>query len=101
MDFEIYFFIFFKLDDFKIPFEILRILNMPIVKKVTLRSKIVLQPKETIHVRIDYTGLPKSRSFIITRIYPTVLNIILDFTTFKITILINFTKKVLKIDKSI
>ena len=35
------------------------------------------------------------------RIYSTISNIILDFITPKITILINFIKKTLKIDKGI
>ncbi|SRR6266566_6868071 len=52
-------------------------------------------------MRIDYIGLFKGRSFMMTKVYPTVSNIILDFITFKIAILINLTKRILKIDKSI
>ncbi len=36
-----------------------------------------------------------------TRVYLTISNVILNFITLKITILINLTKKALKIDKGI
>src|SRR6266699_4387567 len=100
MNFEICSLIFPKFGDFKIPFEILRTSNIPIVRKITLRGKIVLQPEETIYAQVDYIGLSKGRSFIMTRIYPTASNAILDSTTFRIAILVNHTKKALKIDKS-
>ncbi len=101
MNFKIYFLIFFKFDDFKILFEILKISNIPIVRKVTLRGEIILQLGEIVYTRVDYTGLSKGRSFIMIRIYSTVSNTILDFTIFRIAILINFIKRTLKIDKGI
>jgi hypothetical protein len=101
MDFETYFFIFFKLDNFKISFEILRTSSIPIVRKMTLYSEIILQLGETIYARVDYTGLPKGRSFIIIEIYPIASNAILNSITSKIAILANPTKKALKIDKGI
>ena len=101
MDFEIYFLIFFKFGDFKILFEILKTSNMSIVKKMTLYNKIIFQSKEIVYIWVDYTGLSKSRSFIMIKIYPTTSNVILNSTIFKIAILVNFMKKTLKIDKSI
>jgi|SRR6266566_923247 len=68
---------------------------------MTLRKKIILTLKEIVHIRVDYTSLPKGRSFIMTTIYPAVFNIITDFITLKIAILINFTDKPLKIRKGI
>ncbi len=101
MDFEIYFFIFPKLGDFKILFEILRTSSIPIVRKMTLYGKIILQLEEIVYIRIDYIGLFKGRSFIIIRIYLTISNIILNSMILKIVILINPIKKALKIDKNI
>ena len=101
MDFEICSFIFPKFDDFKILFKILKTSNIPIVRKMTLYSKIIFQLKETVNIRINYTGLSKGRSFIMIKIHPVTSNAILDSTTFKIAILVNLIKKVLKIDKDI
>jgi len=100
MDFEIYFLIFFKLGDFKIFFEILKISNIPIVRKVILYGEIIVQLKETVYIRIDYIGLSKGRSFIMIEIYSITSNIILDSTIPKIAILINPTKKAFKFDKN-
>ncbi len=101
MNFETYSLIFLKFDDFKIFFKILRTLSIPIVRKMTLYNKIILQLRETVYIRIDYTGLSKSRSFIMIKIYLTTSNIILDSTTPKIVILVNLIKKALKINKDI
>ncbi len=101
MNFKIYFFIFFKFNDFKILFEILKTSNILIVQKVILYSEIIFQLGEIIYIRIDYIDLSKGRSFIITEVYPIASNIILNSTTFKIAILTNLMKRVLKIDKSI
>jgi len=101
MNFEICFFIFFKFNDFKIFFEILRTSSIPIVQKITLYNKIILQLEEIVYIRIDYIGLFKGRSFIIIKIYLIASNDILNFTILKIAILIDFIKKALKIDKSI
>ncbi len=68
---------------------------------MTLYGKIILQLKEIIYMRIDYIGLLKSRSFIMIKVYLITLNVILNFITFMIAILINLIKKVLKIDKDI
>ncbi len=101
MDFKTYSFIFSKLDDFKKNFEILKISNIPIVQKMILYGEIILQLEKIIHIRIDYTGLSKDRSFIIIEVYPTTSNTILDSITSKIAILVNPTKRALKINKSI
>ncbi len=91
----------FKFGDFKIFFEILRTSNMLIVRKVTLYGKIIFLLEEIVYIRIDYTGLFKGRSFIMIRVYLTALNVILNSITFRIAILVNFTKRVLKIVKGI
>ncbi len=101
MDFETCSFIFLKFGDFKIFFEILKTSNIPIVQKMILYNEIIFQLKKTVYIRVDYTGLFKGRSFIMIKIYSTVLNAILNFIILKIAILINFIKKVLKIDKDI
>ncbi len=66
-----------------------------------LYGEIILQLEKIIHIRIDYTGLSKDRSFIIIEVYPTTSNTILDSITSKIAILVNLTKRALKINKSI
>ena len=66
-----------------------------------LYSEIIFQLEEIVYMRIDYTGLFKGRFFMMIKIYPTTSNTILDFITSRIAILINFTKRVLKIDKNI
>jgi len=101
MDFEICSFIFFKFGDFKIFFEILKTSSISIVWKMILYDKIILQLRETIYMRVDYIGLSKGRFFIMTKIYLTASNVILNSTTLKIVILINLIKKTLKIDKNI
>ncbi len=101
MDFEIFIFIFSKFGNFKKFFEILRTLNIPIVRKMTLYDEIIFQPREIVYIRVDYTGLSKGRSFIMIKIYPKASNVILNFTTSRIAILINSTKRILKIDKGI
>src|SRR6266699_5556643 len=68
---------------------------------MTFREKIILAPKETVHVRIDYMNLSKDRSFIMIAIHPTVFNIIINSITPRIAILVNSTDKLLKICKDI
>ncbi len=50
---------------------------------------------------MNYTSLPKRRSFIITTIYPIVLNILFDANTLYIVIIINLTNKTLILNKNI
>ncbi len=101
MDFKTYFFIFFKFNNFKIFFEILKTSNIPIVRKMILYSEIILQLEKIVYIWVDYIGLPKGRSFIMIEIYSIISNVILDFIILKIAILVNLIKKVLKINKDI
>src|SRR6266699_4155673 len=71
------------------------------VRKVTLKEPIQLEPGKTVHIRINYTGLPKGRSFVITATYPVVAYTVLDNNTPKIAILANPTKKRLELNKNI
>ncbi len=66
---------------------------------MTLREKIILTLKETVHIRIDYTNFPKDRSFIMITTYPAIFNIIIDSTTPRIAMLANSIDKPLKIYK--
>ena len=68
---------------------------------MTLREKIILIPKETVHIRVDYTNLPKGRFFIMTTTHPTIFNVITDSTTPRITVFVNLIDKPLKICKGI
>jgi len=52
-------------------------------------------------MRINYTGLFKRRSFVITAIYPTVVYTVLNSNIPKIAILTNPTKKCLELNKNI
>ncbi len=87
------------IDGFQIPFQIHRTAGQPVARKVTLREKITLAPKETVHVRVDYTSLPKGRSFMMTATHPAVSNAITDSTTPRIAMLANPTDKPLEIRK--
>ena len=64
-----------------------------------LREKVTLQVEETIHIRINYIGLPKGRSFIMITNHPVASSAILDSGTPRFVILANPTKKPLKISK--
>ncbi len=66
-----------------------------------LKESIQFKPRETIHIQINYTGLSKGCSFVITTIYPTVIYTILDNNTLKIVILANPIKKRLEFNKNI
>jgi hypothetical protein len=68
---------------------------------MTFRETITLTPKETVHVYVNYTNLPKGRSFIITTIYLTIFNAITDSTIPRIAMFANPTNKPLEIRKGI
>ena len=68
---------------------------------MTLKKLIQLEPKETIHIQINYINLLKRYSFVITTIYPTVVYTILDNNTLKIVIFINSIKKRFELNKNI
>ncbi len=52
-------------------------------------------------MRVNYIGLPKRRSFVITATYPAVTHMVLDNKTPRIAILANLTKKCLEFSKNI
>ncbi len=87
------------IDNFKVSFQIQCISNQPVICKVILREKIVFYLKETVHVRMNYIGLLKGRSFIIITIYLTVFNTFLDTNTLYIVIIVNLTNKILTLSK--
>jgi len=66
-----------------------------------LKEPIQFEPRETIHMRINYIGLLKRRSFVITAIYLAAIYAVLDSNTPKIAILTNLTKKCLEFNKNI
>src|SRR6266566_1562197 len=71
------------------------------VQKVTLKEPIQFEPRETVHIRVNYTDLPKRRSFVMTTIYPAAVYTVLDSKIPKIAILANPTKKRLELNKNI
>ena len=101
IDFDFYMITFLTVDNFKAPFQIQYINNQPIICKVILREKIVFYLKKTVYIRMNYTGLLKGRSFIITTTYPTIPNILFNTNTFYIVIITNPTNKILTFNKSI
>ena len=101
IDFEVYSFIFLKIEDFKISFQILKIISQPIIRKIILKKLIQFESGETIYIQVNYIDLSKRRSFIITTIYLTVVYTVLDNNTPKIAILANPTKKRLELSKNI
>ncbi|SRR6266566_5624958 len=100
-DFKTCSFTFPKIENFKIPFQILKTISQPMVRKMTLRKPIQLESGETVYIRINYTGLPKRHSFIITATYLTVVYTVLDNNIPKIAILTNSIKKRLEFNKNI
>ncbi len=66
-----------------------------------LKESIQFEPGKTIHIQINYIGLFKGRSFVITTIYLTVVYIVLNNNILKIVILTNPTKKRFKFNKNI
>ncbi len=71
------------------------------VRKVTLKESIQFEPRKTVYIQINYIGLFKGRSFVITTIYSTAIYIVLDNNILKIVILTNLTKKRLEFNKNI
>ena len=65
------------------------------------REKIILVPKKTVHIYIDYTNLSKGRSFIIITTHPIVFNTIIDSIIPRIAMFVNPIDKLLEIRKSI
>ena len=100
-DFETCLLTFPEIEDFRISFQILKTAGQPMVWKVTLREPIQLEPGETVYMRVNYTGLPKRRSFIMTATYPTAVHTVLDNNILRITILTNPIKKRLEFNKNI
>jgi len=66
-----------------------------------LKEFIQFEPKETIYIRINYIGLFKRRSFVITTTYLAVVYTVLNNNTLKIVILTNSIKKHLEFNKNI
>ena len=66
-----------------------------------MKEKIVFYLKETIHVRMNYIGLLKGRSFIMITIYLIVFNILFDTNTLRIVVIVNFINKIFIFNKSI
>ncbi len=71
------------------------------VRKMTLKEPIQFESGKIVYMRINYIGLFKRRSFIITAIYLTVIYTVLDNNTLKIVILTNPIKKYLEFNKNI
>ena len=68
---------------------------------MTLKEPIQLEPGKTVHIRINYIGLFKRRSFVMTAIYPAATYTVLDSNILKIVILTNLIKKHLELNKNI
>ena len=66
-----------------------------------LKEFIQFEPKETIYIRINYIGLFKRRSFVITTTYLAVVYTVLNNNILKIAILANSIKKRLELSKNI
>jgi len=66
-----------------------------------LKEPIQLEPGETVHMRVNYTGLPKGRSFVMMAMHLAVVHTVLDSKTPRIVILANPTKKRLEFSKNI
>ncbi len=71
------------------------------IYKVIFKQIIRLQLNETVYVCMNYTSLPKERSFIMIVTYFIIINVIIDFKILKIAIFVNPTDKTLKITKEI
>ena len=99
-DFKTYLFIFPKIEDFKVSFQILKTIGQPMVQKITLKEFIQFESREIVYIWINYTGLFKRCSFVITTIYLAVIYTILNNNIPKIAILMNSIKKRLKFNKN-
>ena len=66
-----------------------------------LREPIQLEPRETVHIQVNYIGLFKRRSFIMITTYLAVVYTVLDNNIPRIAILMNLTKKRLEFSKNI
>ena len=66
-----------------------------------LKESIQFEPGETVYIQINYIGLFKGRSFVITAIYLAVVYIVLNSNILKIAILVNPIKKYLEFNKNI
>jgi len=84
---------------FKAPFLIFQApsVSKPVVRKVTLRDMIVLQPKEKVYARVNFAGLPPDRTYVMVSEHPAVSTIAVDWETPRIATLTNPTDKELKI----
>jgi|SRR6266566_6552304 len=68
---------------------------------MTLKKPIQFELREIVYIRINYIGLLKRCSFVITATYPAVVHTVLNNNTPKIVILANSTKKCLELNKNI
>ena len=50
VNFEICLFTFFKIEDFKVSFQILKTISQPMVRKVTLKEPIQFELRKTVHI---------------------------------------------------
>ncbi len=66
-----------------------------------LRESIQFKSGEIVYIQVNYIGLLKGCSFVITAIYPAAVYTVLDNNISKIAILANPTKKCLKFNKNI
>jgi len=66
-----------------------------------LKEFIQFESGETVYIWVNYIGLSKGCSFVITAIYPAVVYIVLDNNTLKIAIFINLIKKRFEFNKNI
>ncbi len=71
------------------------------VRKMTLKEPIQFEPGKIVYIWVNYIGLFKRRSFVITAIYSAVVYTVLDNNTSKIVILMNPIKKRLEFNKNI
>src|SRR6266566_1933700 len=71
------------------------------VRKVILREPIQLEPRETVHIQVNYIGLFKRRSFSMITTYLAVVYTVLDNNIPRIAIFTNPIKKCLEFSKNI
>ncbi|KAL8377036.1 hypothetical protein RB595_007933 [Gaeumannomyces hyphopodioides] len=88
----------FPQDHFAIPFTTLK-RGKPVVRKVTNLKAFKLAPGETAAVPVNYTPLPKGRSFLMAGIHPTAVNAITDASCPALCVVHNVTDEEIKIPR--
>jgi len=78
------------------PFNIVKS-SKPVLYKVTAYTTIILKPSQSSLQHINYTALPKGRSFVFTATNPAASNALVDNNTPYICLLTNPTDKPLQI----